>query len=83
MSTLFLQQMGYVKRKASTKTGKLSNEQFEHRRQKFLLEISGMVKAHDIPDELVLNWDQTGFNLVPSGNWTLEKKGKTRIEVVG
>ena len=42
-----------------------------------------MVRAHDISDELVLNWDQTGLNLVPSGNWTLEKKGERRVEVVG
>lgn len=78
-----LKQMGYVKRKASTKTGKLSNEQFEHRQHKFLLEISGMVRAHNIPDELVMNWDQTGLYLVPSGNWTLEKEGASRVKVVG
>ena len=78
-----LRRMGYIKRKASTKTGKLSNEQFGHRRHKFLLEISGMVRAQGIPDELVLNWDQTGLHLVPSGNWTLEKEGASRVEVVG
>ena len=34
-----------------------------------------MVRAHGIPDELVFNWDQTGINLVPGENWTLDKKG--------
>ena len=41
--------MGYVKRKASTKTGILSNEEFEQRRRHYLLEISGMVKRQIIP----------------------------------
>lgn len=48
-------------------------------RRKFLLKISGMVRVHGMPDELVLfNCDQTGFNLVLAGNWTLERKGERR-----
>ena len=78
-----LRRMGYVKRKATTKVMVLSNEQFLQRRHKFLLEISGMVRTQCIPDELVINWDQTGLSLVPSGSWTLEKKGACRVEVVG
>lgn len=54
-----------------------------YRRHKFLLEISGMVRAHGIPDELVLNWDQTGPSLVPSRNCALEKDGASRVKVVG
>lgn len=75
--------MGYIKRKASTKTGKLSNEEFECRRRKFLLEISEMVRAHGIPDELVLNWDQTGLNLVPYGNWILRKWVQIGLKLLG
>ena len=40
-----LKRMGYVKQKALTKKGKLSNEQFELNRCQFLLEISGMMEA--------------------------------------
>ena len=29
-----------------------------------------------IPHELVLNFDQTGIKIVPSGDWTLDKEGK-------
>lgn len=61
-----MKQMGYVKYKASTKTGTLSNEEFEQRRQRFLLEISGQVRANSILEELVLNSDQTSLNLVPA-----------------
>ena len=48
-----------MKCKATTKTSILSNKEFEQKKQKFLLEISGMVREHKIPNELVLNWDQT------------------------
>ena len=68
--------MGYVKCKATTKTNvKLSNEEFQRRRHEYLLQISGIVRQHAIPDELIINWDQTGLNLVPAGNWTLEQEG--------
>lgn len=43
----------------------------------------GIVVSKDRTDELVMNWNQTGLHLVPSGNWTLEKEGASRVEVVG
>ena len=42
-----------------------------------------MVAEHKIPDQLVLNWDQIGLQLVPSGNWTLEEQGTKRVELKG
>ena len=50
-------------------------------KNKFLLEILGMVAEHKIPDQLILNWDQTGLQLVPSGNWTREEQGTKRVEL--
>ena len=41
------------------------------------------VGLNDIPPELIFNWDQTGINLVPTALWTLDKKGKKRIEIAG
>jgi hypothetical protein len=37
----------------------------------------------EIPDCLVINWDQTGINYVPVSNWTMEKEGSRRVEVFG
>ena len=34
-------------------------------------------------DDLVLNWDKTGFQFVLAGNWTLEEQGTKRVEVTG
>ena len=41
-----------------------------------------MVKTKSIQEELVLNWDETGFNIAPAGNWTLEGAGTSRVEIV-
>ena len=37
----------------------------------------------DIPTDLVINWDQTGIHYVPVSNYTMEKEGSKRIELVG
>ena len=69
----FFTRMGYVKRKATTRTNtRLSDKEFQQRQ---LHEISGMVRENDIPEELVLN-DQSGLSLV--GNWTIAKEGENR-----
>ena len=36
-----------------------------------------------IPQELVINWDQTGVNVFPASWWTQEEKGSSRVEVDG
>ena len=35
----------------------------------------------DIPNELLLNWDQTAMKIVPSVSWTMEKRGTKRVEI--
>ena len=73
-----------MKRKAKqNKTSILSDKQFEEKKSRFLQQISGMVREHDILDFLIMNWDQTGIQLVPSGNWTLEEQGTKRVEIAG
>ena len=37
----------------------------------------------EIPPELVINWDQTGLNLVPVASWTMARKGSNRVETKG
>ena len=41
-----------------------------------------VVAMKEIPPELIINWDHTALKLVPSSNWTMEKKGIKRIEIV-
>lgn len=35
----------------------------------------------DIPDSLIVNWDQTSMKIVPNANWTMEKRGTKRVEI--
>ena len=37
----------------------------------------------NIPDSLIINLDQTGVKLVPTGDWTMAAEGSKRVEVAG
>ena len=79
-----LRRMGFVQRRGSTQTkASLSDQQISQMKHTHLTQISGMVKAHNIPSELVINWDQVGVNLVPSQSWTMEGQGSSRVEIAG
>ena len=74
--------MGFVQRRGSTQTkAQLSDQQISRMKQTYLTQVSGMVKAHKIPPELVINWDQAGVKLIPSQSWTMEEQGSTRVEL--
>ena len=76
-----LQRMGYVKRKGCS-VKKLQVNDYEAVRQQFLTDIEAVVTLEDIPSQLVLNWDHTGVNIVPSSSWTMEQRGKKHVEVI-
>ena len=73
-----------MKRRGSTQVkAKLSVADIAKLRKSYLLQIKGMVDTHNIPSQLVINWDQAGVKLVPSSNWTLEQEGAERVEIAG
>ena len=79
-----MRRMKFVKRQGSTQAkAKLSDADIAKLRKSYLLQIKGMVDAHKIPSQLVINWDQAGVKLVPSSNWTLEQEGAERVEITG
>ena len=41
-----------------------------------------VVAMEEIPPELIINWNHTALKLVPSSDWTMEKKGTKRIEII-
>ena len=65
-----LQRMGYVKRKASSKA-KITVENLASLKEQYLLDIRGVVDMEEIPQDLILNWDQTAVHYVPVSNWTM------------
>lgn len=79
-----LGRMGYVKRKATTKsTPKMSDEVFQGVKTRFLKQVSSVSKLTSIPESLMINIDQTGIKLVPTGDWTMAASGSKRVEVAG
>ena len=74
--------MGFVKRRGNTKS-KVSVEQFDELKELFLLEFDNAVEMDEFPQQLVINWDQTGINYVPVSSWTMEQEGSKRVELLG
>ena len=42
-----------------------------------------MTKSHEIPDELILNLDQTSSNFVAASKVTMAEKGSKRASIAG
>ena len=77
-----LQRMNFTKRKG-TKAARHRPEDFEIIQGKFHRRIARRVKKYKIPDALVINWDQTGVEVIPSGKWTMNQKGDKQVEIKG
>ena len=75
-----LRRMGFVKRKCST-SGKISIARFDECKEIFLADVAAEVLINDIPESLILNWDQTGLSIVPTGDWTMEKEGAKIVPI--
>ena len=75
-----LTRMGFVKRKCST-SGKLSIAQFDESKEIFLADVAAEVLFNNIPESLIINWDQTGLSIVPTGDWTMEKEGAKIVPI--
>ena len=76
-----LKRMGYVKHMKSTPG--VSGEQFEKVKSSHLKQIGEMVKLRSMPDSLIINLDQTGMKLVPTGDWTMAAEGSRQVEMIG
>lgn len=65
---------GYVNRKG-TKSTKANVPQKNEVCDKFRSECLKIIKEHSIPDDLIINWDETGVQLLPTANYTMEHAG--------
>ena len=48
-----------------------------------MAEIVQNAQANNVPPQLIINWDQTGLNVVPTCSWTMEEQGSQRVETAG
>ena len=49
----------------------------------FLQDIDNIILMDEIPPQLVINFDQTGVNYIPTSAWTMEKQGAKRVKIIG
>ena len=75
-----LRRMGFTKRRANSKS-KIMPKNFAEIRENYLIDVESVIEMEEIPSDLVINWDQIGMHLVPSGSWTMEKRGTKRVEI--
>ena len=75
-----LRWMGFVKRKCST-SGKITMARFDECKEIFLADVAAEVVIKKIPESLIINWDQTGLSIVPTGDWTMEKEGAQTVPI--
>ena len=78
-----LTRMGYVKRKCTTNcAGKnVTLEDYDERKISFQSQISRVLAVHSIPEDLIINFDQTDISLVQAGHRTLEQKRAQRVKM--
>ena len=43
--------------------------------------MQAVIHMEEVPPSLVLNWDHTAMKIVPSSQWTMEKRGTKRVEI--
>lgn len=75
-----MRRMGYTKRRANSKS-KVLPQDFKDIKEQYLFDVKSIVLMEDIPQEMILNWDQVGMKIVPSSAWTMEKSGTKRVEI--
>ena len=72
-----LSRMGCTKRKCSN-DGKIASANIA---ENFLADIQAQVLLNNIPNELIINWDQTGLPLVPTGEWIMHCTGDKIVPI--
>ena len=63
-------ELGYVKRKVSNKA-KIAVENLASLKEQFFLDFKNVVDKEEIPQDSILNWDQTAIYYVRVSNWTM------------
>lgn len=76
-----LKRMGYVKRKGSN-AGEVAVARFDELKEEYLADIKAEVLMNDIHKELVFNWDHTGLQLAPTGEWTMHEAKAKVVPIV-
>ena len=80
---LFLNRVGYVKRKGTKAARKLPPD-FDAIKAAFLdhVQEAATVESSLVPPQLIVNLDQTGAKFVPVSEWTLAPQGSKQVAII-
>ena len=78
-----LNQMQFLQRKVMTAKSKHAFAEFCEMKEQFLDKTVAAIQMKEIPQEMILNWDQTGIETVPSSTWTIEQQETKCGDLVG
>ena len=77
------QRMGYTKRAATTGKLNLPKAYVDEKAFTFLNDIAMHAQKDSIPNTMILNWDQTPLQYVPSSKYTMAQCGSSKISIAG
>jgi hypothetical protein len=76
----WLSRRNWVKRRATTGHRHIPDD-FQHQKDEFLKKVNNIILTHNIPSHLVVNFNQTGLNLVPTSNWTMSPQSADQVAI--
>lgn len=76
----WLRGKGWVKRKATTGHRHIPQD-YQQLKDTFLKRVNNTILTHNIPAPLVVNFDQTGINLLPTQAYTMAPKGSDQVPI--
>lgn len=79
----FFRRTGFCKRHATTGKLPLPQPFILEQRKRFAQEIGRLAAEHSIPETMIINWDQTPLKYVPTGQWTMDKRGSSKVSIAG
>lgn len=69
------------KRKGTSGRAVINTEEILKVKNKFVEEINALVTEHEIPSELIINYDETGVPIIPTAHYTMAKKGSKTVNI--
>ena len=72
---------GLVKRRGTSSRGAVDIEEVVGIKEKFVAECEEIILEKAIPKELMINYDETALPIVPTSDYTMDKKGKKTIKI--
>ena len=59
------------------------SDNFREIKEQFLIDVEAVIDMEEVPPSLVVNLDHTALKIIPSSQWTIEKRGTKRVEIAG